>query len=99
MNLHISKQVPQKKKFYVQLKKKKNNLPSSWAVFVTVPSSFIIKYGAVNIKLRNAKTGQGDCPFRGKLGAPCCVAVSFMASAKAFLKDTEEGSKLEIRNQ
>lgn len=35
-------------------------IPSSCAVFVTVPKSFIIRYGAVNIKLIKANTGHGD---------------------------------------
>lgn len=59
----------------------------------------MIKYGAVKMKLKNATTGQGDCPLRGNLGAPCWADVSFNASAKAFLKDSEEGSILEIRSQ
>ena len=51
------------------------------------------------MKLRNAKIGQGDVPLRGSLGAPCCAELSFMASAKAFLNFSDEGSKSEIRSQ
>lgn len=52
------------------------------------------------MKLRKASTGHGEVPFRGTLGAPPDWELfSFSASAKAFLKAAEEGSRLEILSQ
>lgn len=76
------------------------SIPSSCAVFVTVPSNFMIRYGAVKMKLMKASTGHGDEPFRGIFGAlPFCTFLSLRASAKAFLKAVDEGSKFESRSQ
>lgn len=51
------------------------------------------------MKLRKASTGHGDVPLRGGCGAPPCTFFSLSASAKAFLKASEEGSRFEIRSQ
>lgn len=52
------------------------------------------------MKLRNANTGHGDCPFCGSFGpgTPFGV-VSCTAWAKAFLNASDDGSKLDIRSQ
>ena len=49
------------------------------------------------MKLKKASTGQGELPLRGNLGAPGWLSLT--ASAKAFLKLSEEGSKLDMRSQ
>lgn len=52
------------------------------------------------MKLRKASTGQGEVPFRGTLGAPPDWELfSLSASANAFLKAADEGSRLEILSQ
>lgn len=51
------------------------------------------------MKLRKASTGHGDVPLRGGSGAPPCTFFSLSASAKAFLKASEDGSKFDRRSQ
>jgi len=52
------------------------------------------------MKLIKASTGQGELPFRGTLGAPLAWPLfSFSASAKAFLKAADEGSRFDRRSQ